>query len=468
LCLDHKGPWSRKIEISGGKLYNVTMSSLELESDLSQKPNFGRIRIPERDARFNVIVVGGGITGLSCARDLGKAGIETAVIEKEESMGLKSLFVQGKVLQKHGLLEPLLADDGALFPVNGLYIESADTGQVISRPGFADSQPEQNFYAVEYPPLVAHLRQEAQKAPSITILMGETASRVEEFDDEVVLTLAGGERLRADYLVDASGEATFSRSKVKGENGDNPIVLWIYGHRAFGEFDEDTLLDPIGKDIGRGSWILPYSGSEADVIAADYCRLDEIDSEREVSMYQRFRKYVDARKMCRVKSEEELIRGFIRLEPIPAQHVLGTRRIFPLGAAAGMGSPLMGEVIPPCLEWGAPLSEILKRNATPWEFYQTWRFSSPSFPYDKEMTMLRMRLRNPQAGTNFPVYRTVLRWLPEKAQREVLLRRKIPWPYHLPFFLGILTSPESTKYLLRFAREYLCVKSEGKRKVIVN
>lgn len=441
------------------------MSLLESGAGLGQEQNFGGIGIPERDARFDVIVVGGGITGLSCARALGKAGIETAVVEKQTSAGLKSLFVQGKVLQRHGLLEPLLANDGALSPVNGLYIESADTGQVISRPGFINSQPEQNYYAVEHPPLVAHLRQEVQKASSVTLLIGETASQVEEFDHEVALTLASGEKLRANYLVDASGEAFFNR-KIKGKNrefliDDDPVVLWIFGHRAYGEFDKDNLLDPIGRDIGRGSWILPYSENEADVIAADYCRLSQIDTERQASMYQKFREYVTARRMCCVKSEETLINGFIRLEPVSAQHALGTRRIFSLGAAAGMGSPLMGEVIPPCLEWGASLSEMLKRNATPWEFYRTWRFLNPSFPYEKEMAMLKLRLRNPLAGTNFPVYKTVLRWLPEEAQREVLLRRKIPKQYRLLFFLAALTSPDFVSYLPRFFCEYLRIKRES-------
>lgn len=435
----------------------------ESEAKFNSQLRRESISNPELPTYVDVVIVGGGITGLSCAKALGNTGIETLVIEKQCPPPLKSLFIQGKVLENHGLLKPLLSGGEALSPVNNLYIRSIDIEQEISKRNSSNSDPTKNYYALRHPLLIRHLQKEVKNlAPTVTLALGEKVAEVVESKDKVELVLAGGEKINASYLIDTSGEAIFSRG-IKGKDhrplvGDNPVILWIFGYRVWGEFDKETLYGPIGRDIGKASWILPYSENEADLIAAGYCHLSQRNKEEQRANYQRLKKYVIREGMCQVKKEEEQIYGFIRLKPIPSRSAQETNRVFILGAAAGMGSPLMAEVMPVCLEWGVPLAQMLENNITPLEFYRTWRFLKPYFPYDREMAMLRLRTNNPLAGVNFPIYKAILRWLPEKVQREVLLTRRIPLPYYLFLLPAILTSPNLARYLPKLLKEYLHVK----------
>ncbi len=270
-----------------------------------------------------------------------------------------------------------------------------------------------------------------------------------ETDTIVEITLTNGRKITAKYMIDASGStSSVSRNHITQEGvtllQDDPFVCWVHGIRARGEFIPSVLCDPISLKIGVGSWILPYSDTYGDIVAADYCRISELSQVDKEGTLQRLLAFCEAQHLCHVDKTESIISGIIRSQPMKAKDAKKTNKVYPIGAAAGMGSPLMAEVIPPTLRWASELATAIAEGKSPASFHRLWRHKKPMFPYDIEIAMLLRRVayrKQGICGSNAPVYKAIL-GLPEEAQQHLLHNRTLPKKYWPTAAVSILSNPK--------------------------
>ncbi|OGM56157.1 hypothetical protein A3F62_00820 [Candidatus Woesebacteria bacterium RIFCSPHIGHO2_12_FULL_44_11] len=414
-----------------------------------------------REIDFDVTVVGGGIAGSEAARNLANQGFKTALIEKRRSPPEKSLFVNSDLLPQD--LVSRLAERGAIIPVpNHLLINTDDSRRNWGKR--EESSPHSTF-AVFHPPIIEDARNRMNG--EIEQVDGSYKGSFENY--ERVTTQLSNERLIiSDFLIDASGDfGIVGRLHQVEGNGklmveDDPLVLWLKGVRVFGKFEEGLLIDPIGSKVGL-SWVLPYSADYGDIVSADICRLSELKSNLKIrqQIFNNLLKYCVVHDLCEIRVVEQNLTGFIRCEPISPAVSRKSARMYQVGASAGMGSPLMAEVVPAALNWASRLAEEIAKGATPYEFYRRWRFEKPMFPYDLELAMLKRRVVRQKKGiygSNHPVYRAILDYLPDGEQKKVLSTRKISPRYWPRVLAAIADNPELVPNLAELGFYYGGVK----------
>lgn len=394
---------------------------------------------PQHD--YDVVVVGNGIAGAAAAKRLGERGLRVAIVDPRPSIPEKSLFVNaGHLARTPGLLESLSVQ-GALISVPNFRLINIDDE---ARSAAIDPTEGNGMtYGVYHEPLVRFFR-EGFDSQLVTQIQARVVDS-KETDDHIDLQIRDGEQIKtitARYVVDATGSySSFSRKHViEGQKdhllNDDPLVLWVRGFRAKGKFKQGSLIDPVGRDTGL-AWVLPYSETEADIVSSDLCRISELDPVRQREMIENLRRICLDRGICEIEQIGEPIVGFIRAEPVPVSAAKRTKRVFLVGDAAGMGSPLMNEVIPAAIKWGTEVGDAIADGATPRQFFRRWRRQEQMFPYDTELAMIRRRLRHEgrgQYGSNAPIYQTIINFLPSEAQQEILTTRRLSlqyWPYLL-------------------------------------
>ncbi len=390
---------------------------------------------------YDVVVVGNGIAGAAAAKRLGERGLRVAIVDPRSSIQGKSLFVNGEHLGRtDGLLE-WLSDHGGLIPTPNFRLENLDDDSRNAT--FYPTEDRGLTYAVLHEPLVTYFR-EGFDTQLVTQMRAKVVSS-RETKDHVDLQIREGDQMRtitSRYVVDATGSySPFSRKHViEGQRdtllNDDPLVLWVRGFRVTGKFEQGLLIDPVGRETGL-AWVLPYSETEADIVSSDLCRLSELDPVRQREMVENLRRVCIERGICTIESIGEPIVGFIRAEPIPAAAAKRTQRVFAIGDAAGMGSPLMNEVIPAAIKWGTEVGDAIADGVTPRQFFRRWRRQEQMFPYDTELAMVHRRLRHEargQYGSNAPIYQTIIDYLPHEGQQEILTTRRLSlqyWPHLL-------------------------------------
>lgn len=414
---------------------------------------------PDFRTDYDVIVVGGGIAGSSVARGLGEKGIRTALVEKKTTPPKKSLFINGDKLFPQRMLDSLAAR-GALIPCPDFLLVNADhQDRNIEVKQLGENA---NTHAVFHGPIIEYLQ--AGFAPSTDVISERVVSS-KESARRVEVKLESGSKITAGAVVDATGNySQLSRiHKVEGVRNiltDDPLVLWVKGVRAYGEFMPGVMLDPIGRDIGL-SWVLPYSADYGDIIAADFSKMSEINPAKQAKTLDNLVKFCREQNLCSVRSIETCFSSFIRTQPMPEFAARNTRRLFAVGESAGMASPLMAEVVPAALYWGERLAEFVEKEESPQEFYSAWRRKDQLFPYDLEMAMLRRRMRREAAGeygSNAPIYQQILSGLPPEIQRQVLTERRIPKKYMLPVLGRVVNDVGFFKNMVELSWELLKVK----------
>ena len=89
----------------------------------------------ERDANTQVLVIGGGMAGLLCAHELGRAGVQCLVAEAQTIAGGITKNTTAKITAQHGLIygESAHADPEALPPY-GVRPEMEPTGAELGLP----------------------------------------------------------------------------------------------------------------------------------------------------------------------------------------------------------------------------------------------------------------------------------------------------------------------------------------------
>lgn len=420
----------------------------------------------------DVVIIGAGLAGRWFSNIFTRNGIPNIVIGRKPPE--KSLLVQGAVLEKHGLFEPVYHGGNALNRIDTLFMDYPDQSLVLEASSYSNpDKPNTAFYAVSHHPLL-----EAATQPNSTNIWDTFVMKVTVDGWKLVIDTPQ-QRLRASYLIDATGpRSTLSRNLIFNASGeqlpiitDDPLALWCFGERVVGQAkDSHTLYRPVSRGIGSGSWILPWENGEIDLVAAGFSRLSRVGNVPKRLIFERFKQYcLDQGYIDGLLAGSERISGLIRLQPMLAE-ASAIPNVFLAGDAAGFGSPAYGEVIPAILDYAEPLANFLKKGGSARDYYEYWRYNSSIFPYSLEQAFLKLKAEPfgrvdvednstcQGAGSNAALYRFILESLPPKVQRRFLKTRKIPVISFIRQFKNVIDRPDFLKYLASFGRHYFNVK----------
>lgn len=185
--------------------------------------------------RRPILIVGGGIGGLSCALALARAGFESRVLEQAPEFADVGAGIQMgpnmvRALSALGLRDRILHD--AWEPGRLVMRDALDGSEITSmglREGFRNHFGEP-YVVTHRADLHAAILEACRKDPRILL---ETSHRVEsiaDHGDRVSVRVADGETVEGDFLVGADGLWSLSREYVIGDG--EPIVSGHIAYRA--------------------------------------------------------------------------------------------------------------------------------------------------------------------------------------------------------------------------------------------
>jgi len=305
-------------------------------------------------------VVGGGIGGLSVARELTLRGLPVAVLERAPvpaAVGAGIIMNPNamRVLERNGLADPLRR--------HGWPYLARDTcdhrGRLLAR---RDYRPLYAAGTLAVGTLVhrAHLHQVLCDAlPPGTVRFGARVAGVEVRADRVGVTLEGGETLEADLLVGADGIHSLVRAAVFGPAA--PVYLGYRSHRFV--VDNRDGIEDFTEFLGRGRRIglVPISRESLYVWTAFNSPREATDHTpaRAADFRARFAEFADPRvrgALGRIESTEGILCTDIE-EVHQAAWVAGP--VVLLGDAAHALTPNMGQGAGMAMEDAAVLAEEL-------------------------------------------------------------------------------------------------------------
>jgi 3-(3-hydroxy-phenyl)propionate hydroxylase len=235
--------------------------------------------------RHPVVVVGGGLSGLTAACDLAQRGIAVVMIDEDETVGVRGASSRGIVYAQKTLeifdrlgIYQRIADKGVAWSVGKvladddvLYSFDAGGGSLSQQPPFINLQ---QFYVEWF--LVDRLMQ----LPPAELRWRNRVTGIAPQADQVVLDIEtpdGAYRLAADWVIDASGLASRIRQELgapmAAELGEDrwcisdvrfkkalPNERWTWAKAAFND-GRAVWQHPMAD----GVWRLDYQmGADAD------------------------------------------------------------------------------------------------------------------------------------------------------------------------------------------------------------
>jgi 2-octaprenyl-6-methoxyphenol hydroxylase len=182
--------------------------------------------------RFDVIILGGGLVGLSLAIALGRHGVICAVIDPADPVATTAAGFDGRVsaiasaswkmFDAIGVAPHL---EGKTCPIDRIWVSEGLSG------GALDFAPDPDNgalgYMVENRQLRLSLDETASEVTEITRFQPDKAVEAIRDDHGVTVKLASGATLTASLLVAAEGRGSPTR-----EQAGIPVAKWSYPHAA--------------------------------------------------------------------------------------------------------------------------------------------------------------------------------------------------------------------------------------------
>ena len=184
--------------------------------------------------RFDVIILGGGLVGLSLAIALGRHGVTCAVVDPADPVATTAPGFDGRVsaiasasfkmFDAIGVARHL---EGKTCPIDRIWVSEGLSGGALD---FApDPEDGALGYMCENRILRISLDQTASEVIEITRFQPDKAVEVTRDDLGVTVKLASGATLSSSLLVAAEGRASPTR-----EQAGIPGAKWAYPHAALG------------------------------------------------------------------------------------------------------------------------------------------------------------------------------------------------------------------------------------------
>lgn len=254
-------------------------------------------------------------------------------------------------------------------------------------------------------------------------------SRIERGKNDFVVDLEDGSRINVEKVVDASGtESRLLRRFIPEKLDDDTLVLWIYGYRTSGHFDPKVMVFPLKDNrTGRLSWIAPWSSTEADILASDYCRVKDYRLKKKSGyfeeIYENLRSMCNELGICRIEQNIEPVNGRIRVVPLNSAPPYD---MYAVGDAAGQACPNMAEGIFPALRNSTMLASKLNEDPdySGRKYYYDWRYGDPAEPYDLSASFLYKRFMTEGAAENAAVYEAIASCGDPTLMLRILTERK--------------------------------------------
>lgn len=182
--------------------------------------------------RFDVIILGGGLVGLSLAIALGRHGVTSAVIDPAESAATMAPGFDGRVssiasaswkmFESIGIA-PHLA--GKVCPIDRIWVSEGLSGSGLD---FAPDPDDGALgFMVENRVLRQALDAAAGGVPAITRFQPDRAIDVDRGETGVTVTLASGEAITGSLLIAAEGRGSPTRQAA-----GITVARWSYPHTA--------------------------------------------------------------------------------------------------------------------------------------------------------------------------------------------------------------------------------------------
>jgi 3-(3-hydroxy-phenyl)propionate hydroxylase len=172
--------------------------------------------------RHKIVIVGGGLTGLTLALDLGLRGIPVVVLDEDNSVGASGLSSRGvvyvhrtlEIFDRLGIADKVLAR-GVGWDVGRVYKGESEIYAFRSQPPGRGRLPAniniQQFFVEEY------LVDRIAEVLAVDLRWCSRVTGVEQGDREVTLVVAtpdGEYRIKADWVVACDGGNSFIRSTL--------------------------------------------------------------------------------------------------------------------------------------------------------------------------------------------------------------------------------------------------------------
>lgn len=344
-------------------------------------------------AESDVVVVGGGPTGLLLAGDLAAAGVSCTLVEKRSGRSplTRAFAVHARTLEvfdARGIADRVIATGQRVSGLSLFGNLEVDLSELPTRFPFVLVTPQYN---------VEDVLADRARAAGATVVTGLEATHVDQDDDGVTVRLTGGDgarrALRARYLVGADGVSSAVRDAVglpfPGEAVVQSVML---ADVRLAEPPADVLV--VNANDDGFAFIAPFGDGWYRVIAWDrrVQRPDDdpvdLDEIRAVVTRVLGTDYGlhDARWLSRFHSDERLV---------PSYRV---GRAFLAGDAAHVHSPAGGQGMNTGLQDSANLSWKLAATLQGWappgllDTYDTERRAVGASVVQGSGTLLRMAL----------------------------------------------------------------------------
>ncbi|MBC9876361.1 NAD-binding protein [Bradyrhizobium sp. INPA01-394B] len=158
----------------------------------------------------HIVIAGGGPTGLMLAAELALAGCDVAILERRDSQNLMGMRAGGlharsiEMLDQRGVAERFLRE-GTITQLAGFAWTRLDIGDLPTRHAYGLALRQSHIERI-LADWVTEL--------GVPIYRGCEVSDVVQDEAHVEVTLAGGKRLRADYLVGCDGGRSLVRKQA--------------------------------------------------------------------------------------------------------------------------------------------------------------------------------------------------------------------------------------------------------------
>ena len=183
---------------------------------------------------YDVVIVGGGLTGLAVAAGLGRCGTRVLLVEQGRIEDILAPSFDGRVtaialgskrqLDRYGVWQALADDAG---PILKIMVGEKDSPATV-RYDHRDVGDEPFGWIVENRLIRSALVRALRHLPDVDVRDGTHIDELERTSDQVAATLPGGEQVQAKLLLVTEGRA----SKTREELGID-VEEWDYRQRAF-------------------------------------------------------------------------------------------------------------------------------------------------------------------------------------------------------------------------------------------